>query len=636
MEKINLHSRQKKILSILNSKHGIATGKEISAKIGVSERTVRSDISNINDCLKAYDIQILSIHGKGYTLSMKNRSVYLKLFSEKENYVTKEDRLRTLILKLLRENDWCDIGDLEDKMFVSHTTLEKDIKGIKKMISQQQPFLKVERKGNMIRLEDDEQKKRNLFTRFYVENWDYDSEEGIVLEYEEIGKETLSQIHHTLQQKIIEYRVYLDDYAFIYLTLAIYVSFFRIQAGHAINLPKDLAQNRKIKVDKIIRMVVDELNQTWQLEISEDEYVYLSKIKEQLVLLSERTYSKNYVLSTTDVVCHHIVDDVINELLEEYGIDFTTDNKLFVDLTRHVQALKNGIVPTSSQNHVIADELRRKYPFMSNIAYVLKNKLSEKCDMALGKEEDDYLLPFLILAEESLYRKRRHKGIPTAVISHYNESMSHYLMEMLKSCYGDVLELHGPYSIHAKKLIDQKRTMLVLTTTKMKKIDEEFKAPVLTVSPLIGKEDKKCIDLFLANMKSCYLYAFPKLPTEQYFPEQLCYTMDNKNNLQAALSEMQQKMENYMGTDELPKLNLEQSYYCLLENGFFFCYQVCPKVAHATASLVELNKEISYKYVRNIKSVMYMILPPTDKNLLGWIYDTAIYLSQHPNAIKKI
>ena len=85
MEKINLHSRQKKILSILNSKHGIATGKEISAKIGVSERTVRSDISNINDCLKAYDIQILSIHGKGYTLSMKNRSVYLKLFSEKEN-----------------------------------------------------------------------------------------------------------------------------------------------------------------------------------------------------------------------------------------------------------------------------------------------------------------------------------------------------------------------------------------------------------------------------------------------------------------------------------------------------------------------------------------------------------------------
>ena len=270
------------------------------------------------------------------------------------------------------------------------------------------------------------------------------------------------------------------------------------------------------------------------------------------------------MLSTTDVVCHHIVDDVINELLEEYGIDFTTDNKLFVDLTRHVQALKNGIVPTSSQNHVIADELRRKYPFMGNIAYVLKNKLSEKCDMALGKEEDDYLLPFLILAEESLYRKRRHKGIPTAVISHYNESMSHYLMEMLKSCYGDVLELHGPYSIHAKKLIDQKRTMLVLTTTKMKKIDEEFKAPVLTVSPLIGKEDKKCIDLFLANMKSCYLYAFPKLPTEQYFPEQLCYTMDNKNNLQAALSEMQQKMENYMGTDELPKLNLEHQVSLLL------------------------------------------------------------------------
>ena len=45
---MNLSSREKKILSLLNSTHGIVTGNELSTKLNVSERTIRSDISDIN------------------------------------------------------------------------------------------------------------------------------------------------------------------------------------------------------------------------------------------------------------------------------------------------------------------------------------------------------------------------------------------------------------------------------------------------------------------------------------------------------------------------------------------------------------------------------------------------------------
>ena len=132
MKELTLHARQKKLLSILNAKHGVETGKEISAKLGVSERTVRNDISEINTQLESYGIQILPRYGKGYTLSIQDRAVYLSLFEEKESYFTKDDRTRTLLLRLIRENDWYDLGNLEDEMFVSRTTLENDIKAIKK------------------------------------------------------------------------------------------------------------------------------------------------------------------------------------------------------------------------------------------------------------------------------------------------------------------------------------------------------------------------------------------------------------------------------------------------------------------------------------------------------------------------
>ena len=70
MGKINIPSREKKILSLLNSKHGIVTGKELSTLIGVSERTIRSDVSHINTALSQAGVQVVAVHGKGYTIQV--------------------------------------------------------------------------------------------------------------------------------------------------------------------------------------------------------------------------------------------------------------------------------------------------------------------------------------------------------------------------------------------------------------------------------------------------------------------------------------------------------------------------------------------------------------------------------------
>ena len=73
MTDLTLNARQKKLLSILNARHNVETGKELAAKLGVSERTVRNDIRAINSKLKQYEIQILPQYGKGYTISVNNR-----------------------------------------------------------------------------------------------------------------------------------------------------------------------------------------------------------------------------------------------------------------------------------------------------------------------------------------------------------------------------------------------------------------------------------------------------------------------------------------------------------------------------------------------------------------------------------
>ena len=105
-----LHSRQRKILVLLNASRGIVTAKELAGKLGVSERTLRSDIASINNIVPEKEIRIISVRGKGYTLSIKDRSGFLELFSDKQNYISREDRVRTMILILLSKDDWYSIS----------------------------------------------------------------------------------------------------------------------------------------------------------------------------------------------------------------------------------------------------------------------------------------------------------------------------------------------------------------------------------------------------------------------------------------------------------------------------------------------------------------------------------------------
>ena len=118
-----------------------------------------------------HQLEILAVRGKGYALKVGSRKVFHELFSSNNGMLTREDRIKFLIMKLARTSEWCDLLELEDDLFVSHTTLENDIREIRNRISEHEPYLTVLREGNRIRLDDDEVKRRNIMVRLYSENW---------------------------------------------------------------------------------------------------------------------------------------------------------------------------------------------------------------------------------------------------------------------------------------------------------------------------------------------------------------------------------------------------------------------------------------------------------------------------------
>ena len=226
--------------------------------------------------------------------------------------------------------------------------------------------------------------------------------------------------------------------------------------------------------------------------------------------------TKAAVLGYTSPVCHKIVREMLQQVKAVYGLDFTTDDRLFADLCVHVQTLKNGIIAPQIQHHVFGDELRNRYPLLGDICHFLKNCLGQECEVLLGKDEEDYLLPFLISAQRTLYQKIRGKGLATVVISHFNGSVTHFLMEQLQKFYGDILDLYGPYPVHGKERANQDKPMLIITTVRMKDFRRLFHAPMLTVSPLLDEEDQARLEHCLTDIKCKLLYPEKKRAIQDY------------------------------------------------------------------------------------------------------------------------
>jgi hypothetical protein len=284
----------------------------------------------------------------------------------------------------------------------------------------------------------------------------------------------------------------------------------------------------------------------------------------------------------------------------------------------------------------LGDELRKKNPFLGDIAHYMGNYLSEKCQIALGKEEEDYLLPFIMLSEEARYNKKRGQGIPTAVISHYNESMTHYLMESLKRYYAGILNLDGPYAMYNKELVERDDIRFVLTTVKMDALKSYFNTPILTISPILDEKDQAGIDLYLTSLKIAYLYKEPALQMDKYFVPELIYQLPDKSNLNSALTDIEDRIREELGITSLKPFNLDEDYFCGLGNGFLFCYQISNEVKQTVVSLVDLGKDLSSKRRRNIRTVMYMLMPQREKNTLGRFYYMAMAFAQYPQELKAV
>lgn len=251
-----LLERQRKILGLLLANEQRMTGSQIAQMIGITDRTVRNDIKDLNEGLKEYpDSYVESIRGKGYLLVSKHKEELLKQVEQSNSNETTKGRLCNLALEILTVDEPILLDDLETDFFISRTPLETSIKCINEQCSQESKNNVIRRKNNAVYAECSEEERRSLIRKYIVLSSEY-SGDFFRDEYGVLDKDYVKALMNHICRVLAKQGMQLTDKDMMEVVLFLYIQNMRILKEAYVTIADDKKWDC---VPRMIRKIAEEL-----------------------------------------------------------------------------------------------------------------------------------------------------------------------------------------------------------------------------------------------------------------------------------------------------------------------------------------------------------------------------------------
>jgi len=170
-----LSRRQTELVLLLLNRADYIKGNEIAGILGVTGRTVRSDIQEINDYFSTYGIRIAGDVKKGYCFSAEDiqklhSDLIFDLLAENMNFDYPEnsnERIIWILFGLLFGNTYSN-EELEELLYVSPSAVRKDIRALDFLLNDK-TGIRLGRKKDRYYIRAEESQIRDLISGIYTQ-----------------------------------------------------------------------------------------------------------------------------------------------------------------------------------------------------------------------------------------------------------------------------------------------------------------------------------------------------------------------------------------------------------------------------------------------------------------------------------
>lgn len=474
------------IVIYLNDKDGYVTSNELATLLDVSTKTIKRYISDLNNVVKEYDVEISSSRGIGYKLSGSKANT-LRLVKEAENYIngfldddSDESRIGNAICRFINKT-YISVEEMSEELSLSVGATNKLVTKIKEQIKKYDLIIKSKPYyGSYIYGE--EINFRQLITDYAIKN---DGKNKIKVELENISEVDINNIENVLAKHLRKQEIIISDKDFNLLASKIIVSIFRSKSGNSEKI-NYLDTEYRLHNYLFIKELMEELYELIDSELLEEEVLYISNYSGVVA----NSYSKNISKINEDQEkINRLIDKALKGILLISARDYSQDEEFMDAIFDHIKRFINRSKANIESKNPLLSQIKSKFPIEFNLAIFLANKIESELSIKLNEDELGYIAIHFAAANE---RNKKNTSKKICIVCHYGIGTGQLLSEKLKQSISD-LNVIGVYPVRYLDIANSQDVDLIVSTIEIK----DSEKPVLYIENIFD-------DSVVANVNKAF------------------------------------------------------------------------------------------------------------------------------------
>lgn len=470
-----LTERQKRLFELLVSQQDFQTVEFLSSKLGVSSRTVHSELEEVQKHIERKGGILEKKRGVGILYKKDHETGTPPSLENEDLYNLKNRRMKIMELLLFSDRK-VSFNSLSEKFLVSKTSIIKDLEFIMSILKIDSNLqLKSDITGTeLFGNEEDIQKAHLQFVRYVLHASDYCPDDVVEKKIKLLegfyGSQVISVCSNILYSFIRENLNAISDHYIQNMLNIFVVLVYRISNGHHIkhNNNRLMTGNQQFFDDSAVKMIHKaSLRLGFSYENTDVEYLSMHLVSNRVKPVPDERID-------TDVT-----EALIEKVSALLSINFSDDAKLEDQLKKHIPAMIYRLKSHNKTDNPFVNQIKQEFSLTFNVIWLAVSEFEEQLQVTFNEEEISFLTMYFQAAIE---RANRNKKL--LIICQMGIATSELLMNRIKNVIPS-LDRVEVASLPELEQMDIKAFDLIISTIKINVPD----VPVILVSPLLTNED---------------------------------------------------------------------------------------------------------------------------------------------------
>ena len=445
---------------------------ELARRFAISTRTVRTDISALNQLLTEHGAHFVLSRSEGYQLKIDDAARYGRLLQSTPSHLrvprTSAERVHYLLTRFLTSAFSLKLEDLAEEWFVSRATLQSDMAEVREWLSRYHLAIETKPRYGM-KLFGSEVSVRCCLTDLLYQI-SQEANESPLLTLEALNSGMLETLQPLLHQCFSRFHVRLTDDSEHYLRLYCAVAVRRISEGYP--LTDFDAEDVDGDVRDAARHIINLMRPITGKAISPAEEAYLR------VNIAARRVQEMAPSAISPDDGDTLVDYILSYINTHYNFNLQNDAQLRADLLTHIKTMITRVRYQINIPNPLLVNIKQHYPMAYDVTLAAVSSWGKYTPYVISENEIGFLVLHIGVGLERHYNVGYQRHPQVMLVCDTGNSTVRMIQAMLMRKYPQIVvkQIISLREYEELKTIEED---FVISTARLTEKDK----PVVVMSP---------------------------------------------------------------------------------------------------------------------------------------------------------